>query len=270
MQIFLGNNYDNIRRYFMAYPCHFDVTDNSNPHKGTIDRNKVFEQYNTFVNFIIDQGVKVQFLDIVNSTEQVFARDIGFVVEDIFFIAKMKAPERAGEIQPLLKIIQQHGLKHHIMQNSIEGGDVIHYGDVLFIGIGGRTNNQAVAEVQHVLAENKLEVKTVPIRFDANKIHLDCAFNTLDQDSCVITDYVYDTEAIRKYVKNCITMDREAADDLGTNYIYMGDGKVVTHSEGARQLLNIHGYQTYYVDYSEIVKARGSLGCCTLPTLRSR
>lgn len=268
MQIFLGNNYDNIRCYFMAYPCHFDVMDNSNPHKGTIDKSKVFEQYNNFVNFIIDQGIKVQFLDIVNSTEQVFTRDIGFVVEEIFFVSKMKASERAREIKPLLKIIQKHGLKHHIMQNSIEGGDVIHYGGVLFIGIGDRTNNQAVTEVQNVLNENKIELKTVPIRFDANKIHLDCAFNTLDQDSCVITDYVYDTEAIQKHVKNCIKMERTVADELGANYIYLGDRKVVTHSEGTRKLLNAHGYQVYYTDYSELVKARGSLGCCTLSTLR--
>ena len=77
MQIFMANNYDPVRCYLMAYPCYFDVTDSSNPNKGTVDKSKVFAQYNSFVNYLTDQGVKVQLLDIVNSTEQVFARDIG-------------------------------------------------------------------------------------------------------------------------------------------------------------------------------------------------
>lgn len=270
MKICLENEYDKMQCYLMAYPCNFDVADNSSEHKGAIDKIKVFEQYNNFVNLIIDQGVKVQFLDVINSTEQIFTRDIGFVIKDMFFVSKPKTPERAREIGPLLKFIERHNLKHYIMQNSIEGGDVVHYDSIVFIGVGDRTNNEAAAEVQKVLNDNNMEVTVVPIKFDTNKIHLDCTFNTLDKDSCVITDYVYDVDIIKKHIKNCIKMEKAEADELGVNFIYMGDKKVITNSEGTRKLLNSNGFEAYFTDYSEIIKASGSLGCCTLSILRSK
>lgn len=270
MKINLENQYDKMQCYLMVYPCNFDITDSSNKYKGKVNKIKVFKQYNDFVNLIIDQGIKIQFLDIVNnSTNQIFVRDVGFVVKDIFFVSKPKTPERYREIAPLLNFIKKYELKYHVMQNYIEGGDVIHYDDFLFIGIGGRTNNEAIVELQKVLDDNNIDVKVVPIKFDINKVHLDCTFNTLDRESCIITDYVYDVDIIKKYIKNCIKLEKNEADELGSNYIYLGDRKIITNSEGTRKLLNSKGFEAYYTDFSEIIKAKGSLGCSTLPILRS-
>ena len=269
MKINLPNEYYKGQIFLMAYPCNFDVADHNSPHKGSIDSFKTFEQYNNFVNLVIDQGVKVQFLDIINSTQQVFTRDIGFVVNDIFFVSKLKTPERLREIGPLIKFINRYNLKHHIMQNSIEGGDVVHHNNILFIGISDRTNLQAVEEVQKVLDDNNINITTIPIKFDTTKIHLDCTFNTLDQDTCIFTDYVYDINIIKEHVKNCIKMEKKEADELGVNYVYLGDKKVITSSEGAKNLLNNNGFEAYYTDYSEIIKDSGSLCCSILPILGS-
>lgn len=269
MKIKLKNEYDKICIYLMAYPCNFDVSDNSSEYKGNINKIKVYEQYNNLVNLIINQGIKIQFLDIVNSTEQVFTRDIGFVVDDIFFVSKPKTPERSREIEPLMKFINKYNLKHHIMQNSIEGGDVIHHHKTLFIGIGDRSNNEAVEEVQKVLDNNSIDINAIPVKFDISKIHLDCTFNSLDKDTCIITDYMYDVDIIKKYVKNCIKLEKKEADELGANYIYLGNKKVITSSEGTSKLLNHNGFEAYYTDYSELIKASGSLCCSTLPILRN-
>lgn len=263
MNIHLENEYDKIIYYLMVYPSNFYA--NGQNH---VDMKLVFHQYNEFVNLLVNLGVKVQFLDITNSTEQVFTRDIGFVIKDIFFISKLNNVQRQSESEPLMNFIKTHNLKHYIMQNSIEGGDVILHDEVLFIGVSDRTSMEGIKEVQAVLDDNNIAVKTIPVNFDRSKIHLDCAFNTLDRENCLITDYVNDVDIIQKHIKNCYKLDKAAADELGTNYVYLGDKKIITSSKGAYELLKSKSFVPYYTDFSEVIKGSGSLGCCTLPILR--
>lgn len=270
MQILVADKNDPIRYYLMAYPCSFNINDVNNPHYGTIDKYKVYAQYNEFINLLLSHNIKPWLLDIDPSTSQVFTRDLGFVINDLLFVSKMHNPERQKETRSLLKFIERFGLKHYVMQNFLEGGDVVYGDELLFIGVGGRTTPQAAAEVQAVLKEHKISLKVVPLRFDSNtKVHLDCTFNTLDRDHCVISDFVYDLDLIRRHIPNCIMLDYTTADNLGANYIYLGHKTVVTHSRSAQALLQAHGYTVHYTDYSEIVKANGSLRCSTLPILRT-
>lgn len=265
MNIYLKNEYNKIVYYLLVYPSKFYIDDNC---QNKADMKLMYSQYNNFVNLLINLGVKVQFLDITNSTEQVFTRDIGFVINDIFFVSKIKSPTRQPETEPLMNFIKTHNLKYYVMNNSIEGGDVILHDEVLFIGVSDRTSMEAIKEVQFVLDDNNMAIKTVPINFDKSKIHLDCVFNTLDRDNCLVTDNVYDIDIIQKHIKNCFKLDKTAADKLGTNYVYLGDKKIITHNKDAYELLKRIGFEPYYTDFSEILKGSGSLGCCTLPILR--
>jgi N-dimethylarginine dimethylaminohydrolase len=265
MNIYLKNEYDKIMYYLIVYPCKFYVDDGG---KNLVKRDLLFHQYNNFVNLLTNLGIKVQFLDLTNSAEQVYTRDIGFVVRDIFFVSKLKSPERQSETEPLMNFIKTYNLKHYVMQNPIEGGDVVIRDEVLFIGASDRTSLEAIKEVQQVLNENNVDIKAVPVAFDRSKIHLDCVFNTLDRDNCLVTDYLYDTEIIQKYIKNCIKLDKTAADELGTNYVYLGERKLITNSKSTCTLLKEIGFDPYYTDFSEIIKGSGSLGCSTLPILR--
>jgi N-dimethylarginine dimethylaminohydrolase len=268
VNIYLDNEYDKIQYYLLVYPCKFHITDSANPNYGTVDMELVFQQYNDFVNLIINQGIRVQFLDIMNSTEQVYTRDIGFVIKDIFFISKLKSSERADEIRSLMRFVEKYKFKYHIMQNNIEGGDVVMHDKEIFIGLSDRTTQQGIDELQRVLDQNNIDKKTIPVNFDKSKIHLDCAFNTLDKDSCVITEYLYDVDLVTEYFKNIIQLSKEQADEYGTNYAYLGGNTLISSSKSTSELLKSHGYDVYYHDFTEIAKGEGSFGCSTLPILR--
>ncbi|PRR79368.1 Amidinotransferase [Clostridium liquoris] len=45
-----------------------------------------------------------------------------------------------------------------------------------------RSTREACDEVQQVLDTHKIDVKVLPIEFDNKKLHLDCVFNTIDED----------------------------------------------------------------------------------------
>ena len=268
MKVFLNNQYDKLIHYLMVYPCNFEITDPGNPYKGKIDYPLMFSQYNNFVNTLINNNVKVQFLDLIDSPSQVFSRDIGFVVKDILFISKMTSPERVNEPQSLIKFAEKHNIKTYYMKNHIEGGDVVLHDEVMFVGMSRRSNIDACKEVQEVLDKHNIDVKVVPINFDNRKLHLDCVFNSIDRDRCVLSGYVYDADIIKSYFKKIINLKDEDADLLASNFVCLGNNTIVTSNKTTANLLIEEGVNAIYSDYSEVIKAGGSFTCSTLPILR--
>jgi len=108
------------------------IKENTLPKEIDIQREiKSFEQ-------VLKQA-NVQVLRPVNitKTEQIFTRDIGFVIDDLFFIANMKHPVRRREyagiaphINNLVKDDKRISIPEGIL---IEGGDVILYNEHIFI-----------------------------------------------------------------------------------------------------------------------------------------
>ncbi|WP_315122315.1 arginine deiminase family protein [uncultured Clostridium sp.] len=268
MKAYLNNQYDKLIHYLMVYPCNFEIIDPGNPYKGKINYPLMYSQYNNFVNTLINNGVKVQFLDIIGSPSQVFARDIGFVVKDLLFISKMKSPERVHEPKLLIDFAKKYNLKTYQMKNNIEGGDVVLHDEVMFVGMSRRSTLEACHEVQEVLDKHNIDVKVIPINFDNKKLHLDCVFNSIDRDNCILSSYVHDVDKLQPYFKKIISIEDRDADQLASNFVCLGNKTIVTSNKSIKDLLNREGYNAIYSDYSEIIKAGGSFTCSTLPILR--
>ena len=87
---------------------------------------KVFEKYN----------VKVYRPDLIEDYNQIFARDIAFVIDDIFIKANI-LPERDEELDAIQYVIDQIDPKKVIRppeEVHIEGGDVMLWNNHIFIG----------------------------------------------------------------------------------------------------------------------------------------
>lgn len=261
MKISHKNRYEKLRSLIMCYPCNFKVSGNVQ-----INYPLMYEQYNKFINLMSSEGVIIQFLDPIYGANQVFTRDIGFVIEDRMFIAKMSTQDRIEETKALEKYIKDHHSKIYNMKNNIEGGDVIIHDCYIFIGLSKRTNIEAVYELQNYINEQNMGYKVIPINFNKEKmLHLDCVFNILDKDDCIISNYVYDKEEIEKIMKNCYYIDDKTTEELGTNIISLGDKKIVTSNKTVFNMLKYSGFKVFYLDYSEILKAGGGFACSILP-----
>ena len=182
----------------------------------------------------------------------------------------MQKKERQVEISYLKEFIAKHHLNFYEMENNIEGGDVIHHNDVIFVGLSSRTTMSAVDELKDVLNHFNINAEVIPISFDTTKPHLDCVFNTLDKDHGVICPYVFNYQDIRKYVPNLYEITKTDADNFGTNFVNLGNKKVLCSNMNVADMLNNEGYDVQYIDYSEINKNEGSLGCSILYLNRNR
>ena len=87
---------------------------------------KVFEKYD----------VKVYRPNIIKECNQIFTRDIGFVIDDVFIKANI-LPDREEEldaIQYIIDKIDKDKVTRPPAEVHIEGGDVIVWNDHIFIG----------------------------------------------------------------------------------------------------------------------------------------
>ena len=138
---------------------------------------------------------------VIKNYNQIFARDIAFVVENKLIVSNI-LPERDKEInalESLFKLISKENRFILPEDCHVEGGDVIVSGNYIFIGvysghdysnyITARTNLKAAKEIQRLFP--KKIVKTFELRKSntnplENALHLDCCFQPLGLGKALI------------------------------------------------------------------------------------
>lgn len=265
MEVFIGNDYSSLKDCIVCYPGNLQASGLNMQ----VDKNVASVQYNNFINKLIQHGTKVQFVALNGSPSQVFTRDIGFIVEDILFISNMTDAIRQSEIDCLKELAKNYNMKTHIMEQKVEGGDIIVDNNIVFVGQGNRTNEMSANEIGYVLEKNNKRHEIVKVDFEVSKIHLDCAFNILDNETCIVSTAVYKPELVAKYFKKVIKVSDEDLNELALNIVQLGNNNYLCGSENFTNTLKREGFNAEYIDFSEIMKCNGSLGCCALPLNRS-
>jgi N-dimethylarginine dimethylaminohydrolase len=152
---------------------------------------KVFEKYD----------VEVYRPKQIENYNQIFARDIAFVIDDKFIKANI-LPDRDREIEAIQYVIDQINPANIFTlpeEAHVEGGDVMPWNDYIFVGtysgddyadyITARTNMDAVIALQELFPHKM--VKSFELRksnTDArnNALHLDCCFQPIGTDKAII------------------------------------------------------------------------------------
>lgn len=243
---------------------------------------KVFAKYD----------VKVFRPEVIQDYNQIFARDIGLVIDDAFIKSNI-LPDREKEIKAIQYVIDQiHPDKVYKAPSDdihFEGGDIMIHNDHVFIGtykgedysdcIVARTNMKGVEYIKS-LFPNKI-VK----EFDLNKsmddprdnaLHLDCCFQPVGKNKAIIhkegfrnvNDYKYLVDFFGN--ENLFHIDKDEMYYMNSNIFSISEDIVISEKGFTRlntwlRSLNITVEE---VPYSEIAKQEGLLRCSTMPLIR--
>lgn len=242
---------------------------------------KVFEKYQ----------VKVYRPTQIENYNQIFSRDIGFVVENLFINANILS-NRAREIQALQYVIDQiHPQKVITLPQEvhIEGGDVMPHGDYIFVGtyygddyssyITARTNLAAVTALQELFPEKIVKpfnLKKSNTEAHDNALHLDCCFQPIGHGRCIIhKDGFLIQEEYQWLVDffgpdNCFNIDKDEMYNMNSNIFSISEDVIITEKNFTRlnSWLLEKGYTVEEVEYAEIAKQEGLLRCSTMPLFR--
>jgi len=236
-------------------------------------------------------GVDVYELDSVPNCNQIFARDIGFVIEDYFFISNI-LPLRHKEINGLDSIIKKIDNSKIVKLNTnihIEGGDIILDNDYIFIGyynkddyekqITARTNLNAVKFFQEKFTNKKVkafELKKSIVDPSKNALHLDCCFQPLGDSLAVICragfSNLKDYEWLIKYYgkENVLDLNKKEMSLMMCNFLSISKNKVISDIRFTKlnSWLKSKKIKTIEINLKEISKQGGLFRCATLPLER--
>lgn len=243
--------------------------------------NAIFEKYD----------VKVYRPEIIENYNQIFSRDIGFVIDDIFIKANI-LPDRERELEAIQYVIDKMDPLKVVRppeEVHIEGGDVMPWNDYVFIGtykgsdykdyITARTNMQGVNYIKE-LFPNKIvkEFDLVKSKIEPrdNALHLDCCFQPIGTDKGIIYKSGFREEADYMYLvdlfgmENLFHIDREEMYNMTSNVFSIAPDVIVIEKGFTRlkKWLQEKGFTVEEVPYAEIAKQEGLLRCSTLPLIR--
>ena len=236
-------------------------------------------------------GVTVFRPQLIANYNQIFVRDIGFVIGDIFIKSNI-LPDRERELDAIQYIINQIDPKKVVRppeKAHIEGGDVILWNDYIFIGtykgsdyadyITARTNAEGVQYIKD-LFPNKIvkEFDLVKSKIEArdNALHLDCCFQPVGKNKGIIykrgfreeADYMFLVNLFGK--ENLFHITRKEMYNMNSNVFSIDTNVVVSEKKFNRlnNWLRSHGFVVEEIPYAEISKQEGLLRCSTLPLIR--
>lgn len=253
----------------------------------------IISEMNEFEKVLRKYDVEVFRPRIIENYNQVFARDVAFVIDDKMIISNV-IPDRADEQDAYREIFEKVKWRNiiNLPENAhVEGGDVIVWNDFLFIGTcysqdyrnykTARTNGYAIDILKEYFPEKRiidLDLKKNDYVPFEGILHLDCTFNPVGHDKCIIYKNGFVNEDDYQLIvtifgeENCFHVTDEEMFEMCPNVFSISPEIVVSDQAFTRlnkHLREVWGLTLEEIPYREISKMGGLLRCSTMPLVRS-
>jgi len=240
----------------------------------------VFEKY----------GVKVFRPEVLENCNQIFSRDIAFVIGQKLILANI-LPDREQEIDAILHVLDRipdEDVLRPPEPAHVEGGDVMPWKDYIFIGtytapdyadwITARTNKEAVEFITEQFPDKTIKAFELRKSGNAreNALHLDCCFQPLGKGKAILhkngflvdEEYQWLVDFFGK--ENIFEITADEMYRMFSNVFSISPEVVVTEQNFTRlnNWLREQGFTVEEIPYAEISKQEGLLRCSTLPLIR--
>ncbi|WP_354643687.1 dimethylargininase [Kitasatospora camelliae] len=258
------------RHYLMCRPTHFDVVYSINPWmdpRRAVDTALAVRQWERLREVYLDLGHTVELIDPAPGLpDMVFAANGATVIDGRALVARFRDAERAAEAPAYAEWLRGHGfadLRTAELVNEGEG-DYLLAGEHLLAGTGFRSDPRSHAEAGDFFGRDVVSLTLV----DPNYYHLDTALAVLDD--ATIAYYPPAFSADSRSVLERLFPDAVIAGDADAKVFGLNaasDGRHVVLPQDATALadqLRNRGFHPIGLDLSELLKAGGSIKCCTL------
>ena len=226
----------------------------------------------------------------VTDLNQIFARDVGAVVDDRVIITRMisdRAEEWEG-IAPLLESVPDHLQLNPPQGVRVEGGDVMPMNGEIWVGYSApdefktfttsRTNQAALDWLSDQYPDwnvRGFQLSKSDVDPRVNALHLDCCLSVLSGGHAIFHPEGLRLEEERAWVRerfggNLLEVDAQEMYDMQCNLISITPQDVVSCPtfDRVNAQLQAWGYNVFTTPLQETAKMEGLLRCVTLPLQR--
>jgi N-dimethylarginine dimethylaminohydrolase len=227
----------------------------------------------------------------IKGLNQIFSRDIAFVIEDKLILPNI-IEQRRGETRAIGELLHsvEAGAKISMPDEArAEGGDVMPWNEYIFVGYSeesdfnrftsSRTNKAGLEFLASTFPEKKIkgfELNKSDVDPRKNALHLDCCFQPIGKGKAILYKggfkHATDVSFLGKYFgeENIIEISEDEMYEMNSNIFSISEDVVVSEKNFLRlnSLLRDNGFVVEEVPFAEIGKMEGLLRCSTMPLIR--
>ena len=227
----------------------------------------------------------------ITGLNQIFSRDIAFVIEDKLVLPNI-IKDRSKEVEAIYGVLNQIKESDKIKMPKdarAEGGDVIPCNEYIFIGYSekedfdkytaARTNRAGLDFLSKTFLNKKVkgfELKKSDEISRENTLHLDCCFQPIGKDMAILYRGGFKNESDVHFLisyfsqENIIEVSKEEMNNMNSNVFSISEKVIISDCrfERLNTELRKRGFTVEEVPYAEISKMSGLFRCSTMPLIR--
>ena len=249
------------------------------------------DELNQLKEVLVKHNVNVYRPEVINDYNQIFSRDIGFVIDDFFIVANI-LPDRSNEIfaiQKVLDLIPKNKIIELPDDCHVEGGDVILNNDYIFIGTydgidysnfkTARTNYKSIKFLKEKFPAKKVisfDLIKSDLEPTKNALHLDCCLQPVGNGKLVACPNAFLKRDQYEWLlnhfgkENILEISLNEMSEMKCNFFSIDTNIVVSEKSFTKLNSWLRGFDIIVeeINYKEISKQGGLLRCSTLPLIR--
>ncbi len=233
--------------------------------RAEVDVDLAFRQWESYVAALRDAGWSTrEVAPAEDCPDSVFVEDTMVVYGDLAVIARPGAEERRAEVEAAEEAVREEGYRTAQIEapGTLDGGDVLKHGGTVWVGLGGRTNQDGFDQLRSQLEPLGADVVGVPT---TKVLHLKSAVTALPDGTVIGFAPLVDAPSV--WGDRFLGVPEES----GAHVVLLGADHVLLASSAPRTaaLLHRRGLRVSRVDISEFERLEGCVTCLSV-RLRGR
>jgi dimethylargininase len=268
----LRNEGDRLTRVVVSTPrdAYFDVSTHADANIPELaDRERTIEQHDVLKATMEPFGCQVIDLpELAGDPNSVFTRDVALATPNGHIKLRMGLEARRGEEAWMSKALVALGepcIGEITAPGTIEGGDVILMGDVAFVGLTARTNEEGIRQLSPMLSDVGYEIRVA--RLGSEWMHIGGPMSAIGPERILCCRGVFP----EGFFKGFDTVEVDPRGPSTGNVICLAEDEVIANAaENAPVIADLErsGVKVHALDLSEFRKGAGGPSCLVLPVER--
>jgi len=224
-----------------------------------VDPDLAMRQWQGYVDALADAGWQVTEVEPAEECpDSAFVEDTVVAYGDLAVVTRPGAAERRPEVVAAEKSVRDAGYRvAHIEEpGTLDGGDVLKLGGSVYVGRGGRTNDEGIGQLRELLEPLGAEVVTVPL---TKVLHLKSAVTALPDGTVIgYEPLVDDPSVFERFLP--------VPEEPGSHVVLLDDDRLLMSSRAPRtaEIFRGMGYSVVAVDIGEFEKLEGCVTCLSV------
>jgi dimethylargininase len=217
-------------------------------------------EHAAYERLLVSLGCHIERLEPAHDLpDSVFVEDTAVVFDEVAIVTRPGAASRRPEIEGVAPALARYRPLVFITEPAtLDGGDVLRLGRTLHVGVGARTDHEAIRQLQEATRPYGYDVRPVLV---SGCLHLKSAVTAVAPDMLLANPQWIDVADLTP----ARVIEVDPAEPEAANALRVGD-QVVCAAAYPRTIARLQaaGLRVRPLDVSELGKAEAGLTCCSV------